>query len=75
MTIFHALVRDGRVVVDEPTTLPDGAKVDLLVLDAAAEMPAAEEAALKASIQRGLDQADRGETHSIEEVLTRLRRI
>lgn len=34
MTILHARVRNGRVTVDEPTDLTDGAKVDLLLLDA-----------------------------------------
>ena len=75
MTILHAHVRNGRVVVDEPTDLPDGAKVDLLVLDAAAEMNETERAALEASIGRGLAEADRGELHSVDDVLARLRRI
>jgi hypothetical protein len=75
MTILHALARNGRVVVDEPTSLPDGVKVDLLVLDAAGEMPADEETALEASLRRGLEQADRGEIHSVDDVLARLRRI
>jgi hypothetical protein len=75
MTILHTQVRNGRVVVDEPTGLPDGVKVALLVLDAAADMPPAEQAALEASIDRGLAEADRGVLHSVDEVLDRLRRI
>jgi hypothetical protein len=75
MTILHARVRNGRVTVDEPTDLPDGAKVDLLLLDAATDMDAEEQAALEASIARGLAEADHGELQSIEEVLARLRRI
>jgi hypothetical protein len=75
MTILHALVRNGRVVVDEPTDLPDGSKVDLLLLDASADMGPEEQAALEASISRGLAQADRGELHSVDEVLARLRQI
>jgi hypothetical protein len=60
----HALVRSGRVVVDEPTDLPHGSKVDLLLPDAAADMGPEEQAALDASIGRGLAQADRDELHS-----------
>lgn len=75
MTILHAQVRNGRVVVDEPTDLPDGAKVELLVLDAAADMDNSERVALEASIGRGLAEADRGELHSIADVLERLRQI
>jgi len=75
MTILHAQVRNGRVVVDEPTNLPDGSNVELLVLDAAAELDEPERAALDASISRGLAEADRGELHSVDYVLARLRRI
>jgi hypothetical protein len=75
MTILRALVKNGRVVVDEPTSLPDGAQVELLVLDAGEEMGADEQAALDASLDRGLAQADRGEVHSIDDVLAKLRRI
>ena len=75
MTILHARVQNGRVLVDEPTDLPEGAKVELLLLDAATEMGGDESAALEASIRRGLDEADRGMLHSIDEVLARLRRI
>ena len=75
MIILHAQVRYGRVVVEEPTDLPDWVKVELLVLDAAADMPPAEQAALDASIDRGLAEADRGVLRSVDEVLNRLRRI
>jgi hypothetical protein len=75
VTILHARVQNGRVLVDEPTDLPDGAKVELLLLDAAADMGEDENAALEASIRRGLDEADRGALHSVDEVLARLRRI
>lgn len=75
MTILHALVRNGRVVVDAPTDLPDGSKVDLLLLDVAAELVPDEQAALEASIGRGLAEADRGEGCSVDEILARLRRI
>ena len=75
MTILHARVQNGRVLVDEPTDLPDGAKVELLLLDAAADMDVDEQAALEASIRRGLEEADRGELHSVEEVVARLRGI
>lgn len=75
MTILHAQVRNGRVVVDEPTNLPDGSNVELLVLDAAPELDEPERAALDGSISRGLAEADRGELHSVDDVLARLRRI
>jgi hypothetical protein len=75
MTILHARVRNGRVVVDEPTDLPDGARVDLLLLDAAAEMDDTERASIEASISRGIAQADRGDVFSVESVIERLRKV
>jgi hypothetical protein len=75
VTILRARVQNGRVLVDEPTDLPDGAKVELLLLDAAIDMGEDENAALEASIHRGLDEADRGALQTVDEVLARLRRI
>jgi hypothetical protein len=75
MVILRANVRNGHVVLDEPTDLPEGAKVELLVLDAAAEMDATERSELEASIERGLNQTDRGELLSVEDVLARLKLI
>ena len=75
MTILHAHVRNGRVVVDEPTDLPDGANVELLVLDAAPDMDERERTASEESMNRGVAQADRGELYSVDDVLACLRRI
>jgi hypothetical protein len=75
MTILRASVRNGHVVVDEPTDLPEGAKVELLVLDASAEMDGSERAELEASIGRGLSEADRGQLITVEDVLARLKRV
>lgn len=75
MTILRASVRNGRVTVDEPTDLPEGTKVELLLVDADAEMDGREQAAFDASIERGLGEADRGEVLSVQAVLARLSRI
>jgi hypothetical protein len=37
MPAFKATVRHGRIVLDEPTTLPEGAEVRLVAAIAAAE--------------------------------------
>ena len=75
MTVVHARVENGKLIVDQRTDLPEGAKVDLLVLDAQdGEMSAEEAAAFEASLERGLGQAERGETIPAEVVLDRLRR-
>jgi len=68
---LHARVTNGRLVVEEPTDLPEGVVVELVTLDEA--MDAKERAALVASIERGLAQVDRGEGVPAEEALKRLR--
>lgn len=58
---MHALklqVKNGRVTVDEPTNLPDGAEVEVLVIDD--ELSADERAALHASLDRALDDSEAG---------------
>jgi hypothetical protein len=59
---MHALtakVRNGRVVLDEPTDLPEGAEVPLQIVDPD-DLTDQERAALHASLERGLAQASRG---------------
>lgn len=68
--VVRAHVRAGRLVLDEPTDLPEGSVVELMPID---DMDEAERAALDASIDEGLAQADRGETISADELMRRLR--
>jgi hypothetical protein len=51
-------VKNGRLVLDEPTTLPDGAEVEVLVIDD--ELSAEERAELHASLDRALDDSEAG---------------
>jgi hypothetical protein len=47
-----------RAHLDEPTDLPDGAEVDVVVLDD--ELSAKDRAALHASLDRALDDSEAG---------------
>jgi predicted transcriptional regulator len=58
--------------VDEPMDLPDGTEVEIAVADDD-DMTPEERAELDASIDRGMEQAARGEGIPAEEVLARLR--
>lgn len=53
MRVIKTTVRNGRIVVDEPTSLPDGREVQLCVVDDD-EMSEEERARVHASIVRGL---------------------
>ncbi len=61
MTGMHARklrVANGRLVLDEPTNLPDGAEVEVVVIDDG--LSAEERADLHASLDRALDDSEAG---------------
>lgn len=69
---LRARVRNGRLVLDEPTDLPEGEEVELVVADAD-EMDDDERAALHESLAISLDQMKKGQLIDGDEVLARLR--
>jgi hypothetical protein len=73
--VVRAHVRKGRLVVDEPTDLPDGAEVTLeLVEDVlASELEPEERERLEASIETARAQAERGEGIDGAAFIARLR--
>ena len=64
-------VKNGRLVLDEPTDLPDGAEVEVLVIDD--ELTAQERAELHASLDRALEDSDAGRGMEVWEYLARYR--
>ncbi len=75
MAILHARVSNGQFVVSEPTELPEGTVVELLLLADEDEMSPEERAEIEASIDRGIVQMARGEGSPAEDVLRRLRSV
>ena len=71
---LRARVHNGRLVVDEPTDLPEGTVLDLVVDDEGDDMDDAERAALDASITRALDAARAGRVRPAADVVADLRR-
>jgi hypothetical protein len=70
---LRALVRDGRLIVDQPTDLPEGTILDLVVDDEGDQLDQRDRDALKAAISRSIDQADKGRTEPAELILEKLR--
>ena len=58
MLALKGHVKNGRIVVDEPTNLPDGAEVEVVVIDD--QLSAEERAELHASLDRALDDSEAG---------------
>ena len=64
-------VKNGRLILDEPTHLPDGAEVEILVIDD--ELTAEERAELHTSLDRALDDSDARRGIDVSEFLDRYR--
>lgn len=78
MRALEAHVRDGRLVPDEPTELPNGEVVELVPLDDVLAgggdyLDAGERERLHASIDRGLEDVHAGRTTDARLVMAELR--
>jgi len=78
MRALKAHVRGGRLVLDEPTDLPEGEDVELVPLDDVLAsggdyLDAEERQRLEQSIDRGLEDVRAGRTVDAEQVIARLR--
>ena len=74
MSGIRAIVRNGRLRVDEPTALPEGTVLRLVLDDEGDNLDDAERALLHAAIREGLAEADAGQLVDADELLARLRR-
>jgi len=74
MTILRGHVEGGRVVVDDEGELPEGAEVEIAILAAEEDMTEEERAEVLSSIDRGLEEAQRGEMIPADELIRRLRK-
>jgi len=77
---LKAHVHNGRLVLDEPTNLPDGEIVylqpldDVVVADDGDDLDDEERAALHRELDASMAEADAGETEDFATVLAELRR-
>lgn len=69
MRVLRAHVRGGRLLVDEPTDLPEGTELELVSVD---EPDEAERAKLDAALELSMAQARAGQLIDAEVVLGKL---
>ena len=72
MKTLRAKVVDGKLVPDRPTTLREGAVVDLAILDEGDDLDDEERAALHAALSESWASLRRGEGVPAEDVLREL---
>lgn len=79
MRALKAHVRGGRLVLDEPTELPEGTEVELVPIDdevlasGGDYLDDEERERLHASLERGLEDVRAGRTVDAREVIAELR--
>jgi len=72
MEPLKAVVKGGRIVVDEPTELPEGTELVLAVVDEGDDMDDAERGRLHESLRRSIAQARAGQLVDGDEVIGKL---
>lgn len=74
MAALRATVRNGRLVMDVPTKLPEGTVLELSAADPGDDLDQRERAALHRSLRRSWRQAQLGQTRPVRELVRKLRR-
>jgi len=71
---LRAKVKKGRLVLDEPTSLPEGTVVDLVVDDEGDDLSDEERRALHEALASSWESAEAGQLRPASDVLDELRR-
>ena len=74
MTGLRAYVKNGRLILDEPTSLPEGSVIDLVVDDEGDDLDEEQRRARDEAIARAWESAKAGHGTPAEEVIAKLRR-
>ena len=74
MTVLKAKVHNGRLVLDEPTDLPDGTEVELFPADGWDALEDEDRRRLHEAIAASEDDVRAGRVRPAEELLRELRR-
>jgi hypothetical protein len=69
---LKARVRNGRLILDEPTNLPEGAEVHVILADGD-ELDEEERARLHEALDEGIADADAGRVEDLAGLIARLR--
>ena len=74
MSPLQARVENGRLVLDERTTLPEGTVVDLVADDEGDDLTEGERRALHEALSASWKSAESGRLRAASEILDELRR-
>ena len=69
---LRARVKNGRLVLDEPTTLPDGTVVDLVLDDEGDDLTDGDREALHQALTRAHESIEKGNGRPASEIINEL---
>jgi len=72
MDRLRARVKNGRLVLDEPTTLPDGTVVDLVLDDEGDDLTDGDREALHQALTRAHESIEKGNGRPASEIINEL---
>jgi hypothetical protein len=75
MQALKAHVHNGRLVLDEPTDLPEGREVELVPVDALGEMSPEQRSELQAELEASITEMESGQGRDAFEFLAELRNM
>lgn len=73
MSTLRAFVRNRRLIMNEPTDLPEGTAIELVAMDPADELDEEERSRLHAALQKSWASAQAGRLFSAEKILHKLK--
>jgi hypothetical protein len=74
MTGLRAYVKNGRLVLDEPTSLPEGTVIDLVADDEGDDLDEEQRRARDEAVARAWESAQAGRGTPVDEVIAKLRK-
>ena len=74
MTPLRARVENGRLQLDQPTALPDGTELDLVIDDEGDDLTDHERQALHEALSKSWTSAQAGDLYSASAIVDELRR-
>ena len=72
MNTIKAHVKNGRLIVDIPTKLPEGEELELRIVDPGDDLSDEQRQRLHASLREGLENKKAGNTQPVEALLAAL---
>jgi len=72
MRALKAHVENGRIVIDEPTNLPEGAELAVVIAEGGDQLDDEEREQLHSSIERGIADMREGREKGLDEFIDEL---